>query len=122
LYHTSANIAVNGTSEREKRWLKRNSGCGECLKKDKWNFIKVTFFIHLKTKKLCKNLNLPSKHLPTDHINYWMVEVEETPGTHYNWRIYMAEQAKLKKIYKGKCGHRDPDNRPEFNQPDADWR
>lgn len=31
------------------------------------------------------------------------------------------QQDELKKEYKDKVAHSNPDLRPEFNQPDADW-
>ena len=63
-----------------------------------------------------------SKHLPKDHFNYTMVGIEGRPGTMYNYRVLAEEQDELKKEYEGKVAHSSPDFRPEFNQPDADWR
>ena len=69
------------------------------------------------------NLVKPSDHLPKDHFNYWMVGFEETgPGRYYNWRNLMQEQAELEIKYVGKKAQPNPDLRPEFNQPDADWK
>jgi hypothetical protein len=47
----------------------------------------------------------------------WFVEVEERPGTSYNWEILRDEQAKLKSKYGDTRGYEDPDNDPSAN----DW-
>ena len=63
-----------------------------------------------------------SKHLPEDHYNYLMVGIEERKGTSYNWRYLMENQDKWKAEYGDQVAHPDPDDRPEFNQPNTDWR
>lgn len=63
-----------------------------------------------------------SKTLPKGHSNYIFVGIEERPGSMYNWTILCKEQDKLKGIYGDEIAHPDPDDRPEFNQPDADWK
>ena len=62
------------------------------------------------------------KHLPKDHINYCMVGIEGRPSTMYNWRVLTEGQDELKKEYGKQKAHSNPDLRPEFNQPDADWK
>jgi hypothetical protein len=59
-----------------------------------------------------------SNFLPVDHCNYLMVEVEENPGTSYNWLSLLEEQDKLKREFGRKKAHPDPDDRPEFNMWD----
>lgn len=54
-------------------------------------------------------------NLPKDHYNYYMVRLKERPGWCYNLRYLLEEQKKLKKEYKGKIAHPDPDDRMEFN-------
>lgn len=63
-----------------------------------------------------------SKHLPSDHFNYIMVGIKERPGTMYNYKNLMEQQEELKKAYGEQIAHPDPDNDPEFNQPEADWK
>lgn len=64
-----------------------------------------------------------SDHLPKDHFNYWMIQIEgDDPARSYNWRNLMEEQAELELEYAGKIAKPNPDLRPEFNQPDADWK
>lgn len=63
-----------------------------------------------------------SDHLPKNHFNYTMVGIKERPNTMYNYKVLLEKQAELKTVYEGKIAHADPDLRPEFNQPDADWR
>lgn len=63
-----------------------------------------------------------SKHLPPDHCNYIMIGVEEDSSSMYNYKGLLKEQSKLKKQFGKKRGHPQPDLRPEFNCPDADWR
>jgi hypothetical protein len=63
-----------------------------------------------------------SKHLPKDHCNYTMVGIKERPGTMYNWKNLLEQQAELKKAYGKQKAHPDPDMDPEMNQPNADWR
>ena len=59
-----------------------------------------------------------SDHLSPDHYNYLMVGVVENPGTMYNYRVLLEKQEELKKEYGDAIAHPDPDNDPEFNQPD----
>jgi hypothetical protein len=61
------------------------------------------------------------KNLPKTHCNYIMVGIEGRPSTLYNYKSLMEEQEELKTTYEGKTAHANPDLRPEFNQPDADW-
>lgn len=44
------------------------------------------------------------------------VSVKEVPGHSWNWDCLVEEQAQLKKEYKKKRAHPDPDTRPEFNR------
>lgn len=62
-----------------------------------------------------------SNHLPKEHINYWMVGIEERPSVMYNYNMLMEKQSELKKKYKGKTAHPDPDYSVEFNNPNSDW-
>lgn len=64
----------------------------------------------------------PSKHLPKDHFNYWMIGIDSRPNTMYNWRNLMKEQDELKLEYEGKVAKPNPDLSPEFNNPNADWK
>jgi hypothetical protein len=56
----------------------------------------------------------------TDDINgrpsYW-IEIEERPGTRYNWDALALKQAKLRAEFGDSRGFSDPDNRREFNEP-----
>ncbi len=63
-----------------------------------------------------------SDHLPKDHVNYTMVGIIERPGSMYNWNNLVENQEKLAKEYAGQKAHPDPDDRAEFNCPDADWK
>jgi hypothetical protein len=63
-----------------------------------------------------------SDHLPEDNINSIMVRVKGIPSTKYNWKLLMQEQDELRDQYGDQIAHPDPDNRPEFNQPNADWK
>lgn len=63
-----------------------------------------------------------SKDLPPDHYNYLMVGIEGRPGTMYNWRPLLERQEELEKMYGDQIAHPDPDDRPEFNDYNADWR
>ena len=62
-----------------------------------------------------------SEHLPKDHFNYWMVGIAERETVMYNWRWLMEQQEELKEEYLDKVASPNPDDRAEFNQPDADW-
>jgi hypothetical protein len=62
-----------------------------------------------------------NKNLPKNHINYAMVGIEGRPSAMYNYRMLVEKQEELKKQYEGKVAHSNPDLRPEFNQPNADW-
>jgi hypothetical protein len=59
-----------------------------------------------------------SKTLPTDHPNYMFVSIKERPSASYNWKHLLAEQSRLKKEYKGKVAHPDPDYAESSNQDD----
>lgn len=59
-----------------------------------------------------------SDFLPPDHINYYMVSINDRPDTRYNWRCLLEDQDKLKERYKDEIAHPDPDDRPEFNMWD----
>ena len=63
-----------------------------------------------------------SKTLPPDHYNYTMVGIEERPGTLYNWLPLQEKQEELKERYGDQIAHPDPDDRPEFNDDEADWK
>lgn len=63
-----------------------------------------------------------SDTLPAHHINSIFIKVEEIPTSRYNYRLLMKEQMKLKKEFGDQVAGPDPDNRPEFNQPNADWK
>ena len=60
--------------------------------------------------------------LPQDHVNYCMIGIESNPGTMYNYRILSEKQESLKEQYGDNIAHANPDLRPEFNQPNADWK
>jgi hypothetical protein len=60
--------------------------------------------------------------LPPDHYNYLSVGIAERPGTMYNWRPLLERQEELKKMFGDEIAHPDPDDRPEFNDENADWR
>jgi hypothetical protein len=62
-----------------------------------------------------------SNNLPEDHYNYLSVGIEGRPGTMYNWRPLLERQEELKKMYGNQIAHADPDDRPEFNDYNADW-
>jgi len=60
-----------------------------------------------------------SKRLPIDHCNSIMIEVKERPGTLYNYKYLLEEQDKLKKEFRNKKGHADPDiNTPWIEEGD----
>ena len=59
-----------------------------------------------------------SDSLPPDHSNYYMVTIEERPGTSYNLRYLLDHQSEWKETYGDKMSHPDPDDRPEFNRWD----
>lgn len=64
-----------------------------------------------------------SKSLPKDHINSIFIGIEErNPAHSYNYKMLMEEQDELKERYQKQVAHPNPDLRPEFNQPDSDWR
>jgi len=46
----------------------------------------------------------------------YMVEVEEQPGTFYNWTPLALEQRRLRENHGDELAHADPDSRPEFNR------
>lgn len=51
------------------------------------------------------------------------VAVKEHPGHNYNWEGYLGpDQEKLKARFAGQVAHEDPDDRPEFNDDEADWK
>jgi hypothetical protein len=60
--------------------------------------------------------------LRPDHYNYTSVGIAERPGTMYNWRPLLERQEELKKMFGDEIAHPDPDDRPEFNDDNADWR
>lgn len=63
-----------------------------------------------------------SDRLPKDSINSIFIRVEEISHTKYNWKLLVRKQVKLKKEYGNSIARLDPDDRPEFNQPNADWK
>lgn len=52
---------------------------------------------------------------------YCFVHIEERPGTGYNWALLENEQERLKDLFGDQIAHPDPDDRPEFNDSEADW-
>ena len=60
--------------------------------------------------------------LGVDHPNYCFIKIQERPGHGYNWRLIEKDQEKLKKMYGDQIAHPDPDDRPEFNDSEADWQ
>lgn len=56
-----------------------------------------------------------------DMPNYCFVSIEERPGSAYNWANLENRQEELKKMYGDEIAHPDPDDRPEFNDDNADW-
>lgn len=50
-----------------------------------------------------------------DHPNYFMIEIEENPGTLYSWGWLLKEQQTLKRRFGNRRAHAQPDDRPEFN-------
>lgn len=60
----------------------------------------------------------PSKNVPEDNINYLFIGIKERPGHGYNWQILLRDQEKLKKQYKGKIAHPDPDYAESSNRDD----
>lgn len=50
-----------------------------------------------------------SKRLPLEHINSIMVQIEEHPGTEYNWKILMEDQENLKKRFGNRWAYPDPE-------------
>ena len=63
-----------------------------------------------------------SDRLPGYHINSIFIQVEEIPAARYNYKLLMKDQIRLRKEYGDQVAGPDPDNRPEFNQPNADWK
>lgn len=45
------------------------------------------------------------------------ITVKENPGTSYNWLMLAERQSVLKKQFGSCITHPDPDDRPEFNDP-----
>ena len=72
---------------------------------------------------LCKITHVNySTTLPPDHNNYCFVRIAERPGTSYNWKSLLEKQAEYKERFGETRGFPDPDNDPEFNDDDADWK
>ena len=61
-----------------------------------------------------------NRNLPKNHMNSIFIRVEEVPVTAYNWNILMTKQEGLKKMFGDQVAKPDPDDRPEFNQTNAD--
>lgn len=49
------------------------------------------------------------------------INIKERPGSSYNWGPLEIRQEELKKMYGEEIAHPDPDDRPEFNDDEADW-
>jgi uncharacterized protein YjbK len=62
-----------------------------------------------------------NKNLPENDYNYCFVVVKEHPETKYNWNHLLEKQKELKKRFKNKVAHPDPDLRPEFNDENEGW-
>lgn len=60
-----------------------------------------------------------SSHLPKEHINYTMIEIEENKNTLYNYRLLMGRQEEFQKEFKNGIAHPEPDYREQFNK--SDW-
>jgi hypothetical protein len=56
-----------------------------------------------------------------ENPNYCFVSIEERLGSSYNWANLEKEQERLKEMYGDQIAHPDPDDRPEFNDSEADW-
>lgn len=63
-----------------------------------------------------------SKTLLKDHYNYTMVMFEGFPHTKYNWISLLERQEELKEQFGDGMARPDPDDRPEFNDDNADWK
>ena len=63
-----------------------------------------------------------SKTLPKSHFNHVFIKILERPGTSYNWKPLLEKQKEYKELYGDKIARQDPDLRPEFNCPNADWQ
>ena len=63
-----------------------------------------------------------SETLPKGHTNYLFIGIEERPGSMYNWNCLAEKQEEYKDQYGDAIAHPDPDNDPEFNQPDEGWQ
>ena len=59
--------------------------------------------------------------LEKDHYNYTMIAIEERKGHYYNWNYLLDEQESLKERFGEQIAYADPDDRPEFNDDEADW-
>ena len=53
--------------------------------------------------------------------DYGFVLFKENPGVAYNLEHLLPSQKILKKEFGCIKAKKIPDNRPEFNQPEADW-
>jgi len=68
------------------------------------------------------SVEIDKYELGPKHPNYCFVSIEERPGTNYNWAILERDQENLKEQYGDQIAHPDPDDRPEFNDRNADWK
>jgi hypothetical protein len=59
--------------------------------------------------------------LPKDHFNYCFIAIKERPGKLLNWNHLLEKQKELKKKFKNKIAHPEPDLRPEFNDENEGW-
>lgn len=59
-------------------------------------------------KATIKSVNL-SNHLPPEHYNYVMVEVEEVPGHEYNYKYLLEKQDEYKERFGENKAYPDPD-------------
>jgi hypothetical protein len=62
-----------------------------------------------------------NEFLPVDHYNHIMVTVKELPGHSYNWRYLLENQTEWVEEFGEQIAYPDPDDRPEFNDDEADW-
>jgi len=60
-------------------------------------------------------------HLPEDHINYIMIQINNQEGHWYNYKSLLEKQEKLKNEFGDELAHADPDMRPEFNDSEEGW-
>jgi hypothetical protein len=57
-----------------------------------------------------------------EESNNYFIEVEEIPGVRFNYKHLQEEQQELKEQYGDQKARPDPDDRPQFNDPNEGWR